>query len=81
MRSEKHEKVCSVLIYTEHFIILASKVTGCILISAFATLVGITIEIKSSAIRLNICAITTGIKNYYHAVDCNQHCSINIAVL
>ena len=70
-----------ILIYTKHCIILASKFTGCILVSAFASLAGITIEITSSAIGLNICAITAGIKNYYHTVDCNQHCSINIAVL
>ena len=41
-----------------------SAVSGCVLISAFALLVGIPIGITSCALRLNICAITAGIKNY-----------------
>ena len=36
--------------------------TGCISISAFASLLGIPIGITSSAIGLKICAITAGIK-------------------
>ena len=43
-----------------HFI-LASTITGCISISAFASLLGIPIGFTSSAIGLKICAITTGI--------------------
>ena len=38
--------------------------TGCVSISAFASLVGIPIGITSSAIGLKICAITAGIKKY-----------------
>ena len=41
-----------------------SKFTGCVSISAFASLVGILIAITSSTIRLKMCAITTGIKKY-----------------
>ena len=37
---------------------------GCVSISAFASLVGISIGITSSAARLKICAITAGIKKY-----------------
>ena len=48
----------------EHFLILAAIVTGCISISAFASLVGIPIGIMSSAIGLKICAITAGLKTY-----------------
>ena len=48
----------------EHFLILASTIIGCISISAFASLFGITVGITSSAIGLKICAITAGIKNY-----------------
>ena len=44
--------------------ILASKITGCISISAFASLIGIPIGITSSAIELKILAITAGIKKY-----------------
>ena len=48
--------------YIEHLLILSSTVTGCISISAFASLVGIPIGITSSAIGLKICAITAAIK-------------------
>ena len=50
--------------YTEHLLILISTVTGGVSISAFASLVGIPIRITSSAIGLEICAITAGIKKY-----------------
>ena len=50
--------------YTEHLLILASTVTGCISIFAFASLVGIPIGITSLAIGLKICVITAGIKKY-----------------
>ena len=62
--SEKHKKVCTTLNYIEHFIILVFTITGCISISAFASLVGITIGITSSAIGLKICAITLAIRKY-----------------
>ena len=60
MISKKHKKICTNLNYIEHFLILASTITGCISISAFASLIGIPIEITSSAIGLKICAITAG---------------------
>ena len=47
-----------------HFYFLGSTTTGCISISAYASLVGIPIEIKSSAIGLKIRAITEAIKKY-----------------
>ena len=52
--------------YIDNFPILISTVTGCVSISAFASLVGIPIEIriKSFAIGLKICVITAGIKRY-----------------
>ena len=52
--NKKHRKVCIVLNYIEHFLILVSTVTGCDSISAFASLVGIPIGIKSSAVGLKI---------------------------
>ena len=64
MIRKKHKKVCTTLNYIEHFLILASTITGCISISAFASLIGIPIGITSSAIGLKICAITAGIKKY-----------------
>ena len=64
LMSRKHKKVCTTLNYIEHFLILASTVTGCILIFAFAFLLSIPIGIASSAIGLKICAITARIKQY-----------------
>ena len=43
---------------------LASIITGCVSISAFASLVCVLVGITSFAVRLKICAITAGIKNY-----------------
>ena len=63
MLSWKQKKVFTTLNYTEHFLILGSTITGCISISAFASLVGIPIGITSSAIELKICTITAAIKN------------------
>ena len=62
LMSRKHKKVCAALNYIEHFLILASKITGCISISAFASFIGLPIGIRSSVIGLKICAITAGIK-------------------
>ena len=64
LMSKKHKKVCTTLNYIEHFLILGSTITGCVSISAFASLVGIPIGIASSTIGLKICVITAGIKKY-----------------
>ena len=55
LMSKKHKKVWRVLNYIDHSLVV---------ISAFASLVGIPIGIMSSAIRLKICVITAGIKKY-----------------
>ena len=62
--SKKHKKVPKTLNYIKHLLILASKITGWVSISAFSSLVGIPIGITSSTIGLKICAITAGIKRY-----------------
>ena len=62
LMSKKYKKVCTFLSYIEHLLTLISTVTRCIFISAFAALVGISIGIASSAIKLKICVVTTGIK-------------------
>ena len=62
LMSKKREKVCTTLNYIEYFFISASTINGCISISVFASLLGIPIGSKSSAIGLKICAITAGIK-------------------
>ena len=59
---ESTKKVCTTLNYIEHFLFLASRIAGCISIVAFPSLLGIPIEIMSSAIRLKIGAITAKIK-------------------
>ena len=47
LMSRNHKKICTTLDYIEHFLILASAITGCISISAFASLIGIPIEITN----------------------------------
>ena len=61
---KKHKKVCTTLNYIEHFLILGSTITGCISVSAFASLVGIPIGITSSTIRFKNCTITAVTKKY-----------------
>ena len=61
LTSKKHEKVCTTLIYIEHFLILASAVTECVSISAFTSLVGIPIGIPISVAGLQICSLTATI--------------------
>ena len=62
--SQKYKKTCKYLNYVEYLLILASTVTGCVSISAFASLVDITVGITSSSIGINICAVIAGIKKY-----------------
>ena len=61
--SIKHKKICTILKYIEHFLILASAITECISISAFASLLRIDIGIKNSALGLKGCAIIAEIKS------------------
>ena len=64
LMSKKNNRRCRVLNYIDHLLIVIYALTGCVSISAFAYLVGITIGITSSAIGWKICAITAGIKKY-----------------
>ena len=57
-----HKKVYTVWNYIEHFLILISTVTGCVLTSGFASLVGTPIEITSSVTELQVFVITAGNK-------------------
>ena len=74
----KHKKVCKVSNYIEHSLIIISTITGCVSISAFASLVGILTGITSSAIGVNICVITAGIKKYKSIIKnkCKKHDNI-----
>ena len=62
MFNKKHKKVCKVLNYIDHLLIVTSAITGCVSISAFAFLFDIPIGITSSAIGLKIYVITAGKK-------------------
>ena len=50
LMSKEHRNVCTALNYTEHFLILASTITGRVHISGFASLVVIFIGTASSVI-------------------------------
>ena len=62
--SKKHKKVCTTQKYIEHFLILASTITGCIPTSTFSSLIGIPVGITGYAIGLKICVIAAEIKKY-----------------
>ena len=62
--SETYKKTYKYLNYIENLLILVSTITGCILISAFASLVDINVGVTSSSVGINICAIIAGIKKY-----------------
>ena len=57
LMSGKYKKTCRYLNYVENLLILVSTVTGCVSISAFASLACVSIDITSSAVGLNICGI------------------------
>ena len=67
--SEKDKKVCRTLNYFKHFTVFASSFRGWALMSAFASLVDVSVVgfpgvSASSSVGLKICPITAGIKNY-----------------
>ena len=62
--SKKYEKVYRLLSYIEHLLILISTLTGYASISVFVSLVGIPVGITSSAVVLNICVKTSGMRKY-----------------
>ena len=67
--SNKHKKVYRNLNYIEHLLILISTDSGCISISALASLVVIPVGITSSAIGLEICVITAGTDKYRSIIE------------
>ena len=62
--SEKYKKACRTLNYFENLLVFASAVSGCVSISAFASLVCVSKGIASFSLELKICAITAGITKY-----------------
>ena len=73
MISRKHNKFCITLKHIEHFLILASTITGCISISAFAPFLVISIAFTGYATALKICAIASGSKQYKSIVKKNKN--------
>ena len=76
MKSRKHKKVCRTLNHTEHILILAYVVTGCVSIATFASLVGNPIGITSSAVGIKISAITAGINMHKSIIKKKKHIKI-----
>ena len=66
LKNKKHKNDYRDLNYIGHLLILISTVTRCVSIYAFFffSLIGIPIEIASSAIWLKFCVITARINNY-----------------
>ena len=80
--NKKHKKFIK-LNYIEQLLILASVVTGCVPISSFASLLSIPIGIASSVVRLEIFAITAGIKKYISIMrmSINNNNSVNDVIV
>ena len=62
--SIRYKTISKYLNHVEHLLILASKITCWVSISAFASLVAIPVGISSPAIEIKISAITGGTKMY-----------------
>ena len=74
--SKKHKKSGKTLNYVEHLLVLASRFSGNLSISAFVSVFGIPAEITSSAVGLKMCIITARIKKYKSIIKKkrNKHC-------
>ena len=64
LMSKEHKKVYTTLNYIEESFAEISAVTGCVFISAFASLLGICIGSASSAVGLKTCVPISGIRYY-----------------
>ena len=64
LMSKKHKIVCRVLNYIKDLLVSIPSITGCVSISAFASLVSTPTGITSSAIGLNIWVTFVGIKRH-----------------
>ena len=64
LMTKKYKKICRVLNYIDHRLIVISTITGCVSVSTFSTLFGIPTGIARSTIGLKNCVITEGIKKY-----------------
>ena len=81
LMSKKHKKVFLTQNYIEHFFISGSTITGCILISAFTSLISILVGIMSCAIGLKICVVAAGIKKHKSIIKKNKNKHNKIVLL
>ena len=61
---KKYKQVCRALNYFGNFFVFVSAVSGCVSMSAFASLVVVSVGIASSAVEIKIYAIIAGIKKW-----------------
>ena len=66
---KKPKKGCRILNYTEHLLILASTVTGCLSISILASFIAIIVGITSFAAAIKMCVITARIQIYKSIIE------------
>ena len=52
--NKEHKNMCKAVNYFEHFLVFVSVVSGCVSISAFASIVGVPVGITSSAVGMEI---------------------------
>ena len=70
--NEKRKKTCKYLKYIEQVFILASTVIGCVIISAFTSLVSVPVGIASSAVDIEIFVITVETKKCKAIINRNK---------
>ena len=70
---KKFKKVCRVLNYIEYLLILVSTVTGCVSVSAFASLVGFPVSVTSYVVGLKTCVITARFKKHKSIIEKKKH--------
>ena len=66
--SEKDKKVCTIFNYFEHFLAFVSAVSGCVSVSASASLIVVPLNFASSAVGLKTCTLTAAVKKYNSAI-------------
>ena len=67
--------------FLEYFLVFVSTVSGCVSVSAFRSLVGVSVGIGSSALGLKICASNAGIKKYNSIIKEKKKKHNNIVLL
>ena len=73
---ERNKKVYNALNYCKHFLVLVFAVSGCVSISAFASLVSVSVGMAHSAVGSKICVIIAGIKRYKSIVKEKERSTI-----